>query len=168
MATEQPASFQDTYPALQIAARMILLGHEQRQAANALESKRIEHDRRAAERACDAIARARDWSEALEAWQAIVREYSAESVALWQDEISLIGRGQSEINALVRDVLNDWNGAWSRALAGAPNLAGKLPGVADWFQIFDRMTASTAQPKPPASATPHAQPTPLDANAHTR
>lgn len=165
---QQQSWFDGMRPGLQAAARMVLLGHEQRQAANALELRRIQRDRAAAEHACQAFAKAKDWNDTLAACQTIAREYAEANTGLWQDEIAWFARGQSEYNALVRDLFNGWNGAWPLAQANVAGLRGKGANGADWFQLFDRMAAAMAPAGTASSAQSSAPPAATDARAHTR
>ena len=168
MATEQQSWFESSRSALCMGWRMAMLGQDQRHAANLLEAKRIARDRTAVQHMRETLAQAKDWQEVASAYQHAVSEYFTASVELLQEETALVARGQSELNALIREAVNEWEAAWTKACAGIPSFAGKPLRAADWFQVFDRTLTEPAASERATAVVPKQSTRNGDARASTR
>lgn len=160
MATGQQSPFEHARSALCKGLRMAMLGHDQRHAANLIESRRIGRDRRTVEHMHAAIAQATSWQGIADAYQAIMTEYLTTTSELWQDEIALVARGQSEFGTLFRETLDEWGTAWTDAWTGLPSMiapAGKPLDTTGWFKVFDRsLEPAEKHPESAASVAGHA------------
>ncbi|WP_129563714.1 hypothetical protein [Paraburkholderia dokdonensis] len=115
---------------------MAQIGFDQLAAALALQAKCIERDRAAAQRVGDAIMHARaGYAGAIaQAWQPMMREYLAASVALWEQGLVSAARNQAAYGALLRDaVFNAENAWWQAKPAQVTRQAGTVPQAGNWM-----------------------------------
>jgi hypothetical protein len=153
----QPASM------LNVGTRMMQLGYEQFEAVLGLQAKRMERDSTAVQHACDALlqARAGDVGSFLQTWQTVMREYMAASVALWNQDVTLVVRNQAAYGALLREVFVDYEKAWVRApaqmaqMAQQTRRAGAVPQAGDWMTFLGQFMAG----RPDGEARPERQAT---------
>jgi hypothetical protein len=134
------------FPLMGIGPRMAQLGFDELKSAMGVHAKLIERDRAAARHACEALVQAStaNVDGFLQTWRTLVHEYVAASEAVWNDEIAAAVQNEAAFSTLLRDVVIDWEKAWTQAPDQVPKLVAAVPLATDWTAYFGRLAGATA------------------------